>query len=288
MKNNYLTGIIFKLINCLIFPVMTLLMVKTVGNLPTMQVLFMQVLLGAIISLIYLIITKKAISFTMKRRDFLLYLGRAVTNLIAMYLWLFAIKNLGMNEATAITYTGPLWVCLMAGIFLKEKFGKIIFALLAINSIGMLIILHPKLANIHWYGAAAALGAILLWSLYEVMCKIQTTSQHYMLQSFYFMALSAIIIAPFALNSWQSLTSYELNMLWLIALLSVTNITMIFIAYSLAPLTLLSPFSYSRLVFTAFLTNWLFQISPTKELFIGSGVIMTANLYFIYRVRSKS
>lgn len=267
---------------------MTLLMVKTVSNLPTMQVLFMQVLLGAILSAIYLIFIKQPISFSMKQRDLLLYLGRATTNLIAMYLWLFAIKNLGMNEATAITYTGPLWVCLMAGIFLKEKLGKIIFALLAINSIGMLIILHPKLANVHWYGAAAALGAILLWSLYEIMCKIQTTTQHYMLQTFYFMAMSAAIIAPFAINTWQDLANFEFGILWLISLLAVTNITMIFIAYSFAPLTLLSPFSYSRLVFTAFLTNWLFHISPTVELFIGSGLIMVANLYFIYRVRATA
>ncbi|MEK6734423.1 MAG: DMT family transporter, partial [Pseudomonadota bacterium] len=224
----------------------------------------------------------------MSRRDLFLYLGRSITNLLAMKLWIFALTTTGMNEATALGYTGPLWVFLMARYIIGEKFGFSILGLIFINIIGMLIIIQPKYVDLHWQGIAASLGAILLWSLYEIICKIQTSTQHYMQQTFYFMAISAIIVAPFAYNSWKSLNIQESNMMIVLALLAVANITAIFIAYSHAPITLLSPFSYARLIFTVILTSSLYNIIPAPHTFIGAAVIFLSNGYFIYKINKKS
>ncbi len=288
MNKNYFIGIGFKLLNCLIFPTMSLLMVVSVSLVPIMQVFFLQVFLGAIFSFLFLFVIDAQPSFSMSRRDLFLYLGRSITNLLAMKLWIFALTTTGMNEATALGYTGPLWVFLMARYIIGEKFGFSILGLIFINIIGMLIIIQPKYVDLHWQGIAASLGAILLWSLYEIICKIQTSTQHYMQQTFYFMAISAIIVAPFAYNSWKSLNIQESNMMIVLALLAVANITAIFIAYSHAPITLLSPFSYARLIFTVILTSSLYNIIPAPHTFIGAAVIFLSNGYFIYKINKKS
>jgi len=287
MKQNYLIGIGFKILNCLMFTVMSLVMVKSASTVATMQVLFAQVFLGAIISFAYLKVIKQPVAFSMPRKEFLLYLARAVVNFVAVSLWIYALQTLGINEATALGYTGPFWVFIMAQYFIGERFSAKILALLFVNIAGVIIIVHPKIMNMHWHGMAAALCSILLWSLYEVICKKQTATQHYMLQTFYFMAISSLVMAPFAFNAWQVVSLPEVSMLVLIALLAVTNITIIFIAYSFAPLTVLAPFSYSRLLFTTFLTNWLYNISSTNDLFIGSAIIFIANGYVIYLSSKK-
>ncbi len=286
MNQNYSLAISFKLLNCLIFPTLSLLMMVSVSTIPIMQVFFLQVFIGAIISFIYLLSIKEKIPLKLSENDFLLYIGRALTNLGAMHLWIFALTTLGINEATALGYSGPLWVFLMARYMLKESFQGKILLLIIINIVGMFIILQPRFIDMPWQGASASLGAILLWSVYEVICKKQTSNQHYMLQSFYFMAISALIIFPFACNSWQSINLQEFAMLSLIALLSVTNITVIFIAYSLAPLMLLAPFSYSRLIFTVLLSSWLYNIIPSANSFIGAAIIMLGNGFFIYKLKN--
>ena len=287
MRKDFFIGVWFKLLNCLLFPTLSLLMLKSISNIPMMQVFFAQVFLGAIISFFYLKIINKPVSLKMNRKDFILYLARAISNLGAIYLWIYALTNIGINEATALGYTGPLWVVIMARYILGEKYRGGVFLLLAVNIVGMVIILEPQYANIHWQGVFASLGAILLWSGYEVICKKQASDQHYMLQTFYFMSFSAIIILPFIFGSWPSVSSEEIWMLILVAMIAVANITVIFIAYSMAPLTLIAPFSYSRLIFTVILTSWIYHEVPSINVFIGAAVIIFANGYFAYWVKSK-
>ena len=283
MYKNYLIGISFKLINCFLFPVMSFLMLKISTTLPVMQIFFVQAFLGAVISLIYLLVIKQNIPLTMSKKDFLLYIGRALANFIGIYLWIFSLSELGINEATALGYIGPLLVILMAKYIIGEKlFNLKILSLLIANIFGMLVILQPKYLELSWQGVASALGAIFLWSIYEVICKKQTSNQHYMLQAFYFMAFSSVVMLPFALQDWQAIDSLQGSLLILVGLIAVTNITIIFIAFSFAPLTILAPFSYARLIFTGLLTNWLYSIESDKNLFIGAAIILLANIYFTY------
>ena len=285
IKTNYLTGIGFKLVNCLIFPIMSLVMLHCTETVPLIQVLFAQTFFGTIISFIYLYITKKQIPLSMSKKEFFLYLGRAVTNLAAMALWIFSLGKLGLNEATALGYTGPLWVFLMAQYIIGEKFNSKILILIAINMIGMIIILEPNYLNMPWEGITAALGAILLWSIYEVICKKQTANQHYMLQSFYFLLLSTVIMIPTIFTNWKMVDLYETSLLVTIGLMGAANITVIFLAYSMAPLMLLSPFSYTRLVFTVIITALVYNIAPTIQTFAGAAIIMAANIYMTYNLK---
>lgn len=287
MNRNNFIGIGYKLLNCLLFPIMSLVILHCTETVPIWQVIFAQVLFGSIISLIILIATKTKIPFTMNKKDFLLYLGRALSNLFAMFLWIEALSKLGINEATALGYTGPLWVFLMARYVLKEEFNAHILILIAINMVGMLIILEPKFVSMPWEGVAGALGSIFLWAIYEVICKKQTVNQHYILQSFYFLMLSTVILAPFVIGKWQAVDLEQTLWLASTGLIGVANITAIFMAYSLAPLTLLSPFSYTRLVFTVCLTAVIYKIAPNIQTFIGAAIIMGANLYMTYHLKKK-
>lgn len=287
MNINYLIGILFKTLNCLLFPTLSLLIIKTTSNLPIIQVFFIQVFLGSLISFLYLKFIKHPIDFYLTKKEIFLYLLRAITNLIAMYLWIFSLQHIAINEATALGYTGPLWVFLMAKYILKEKDKKGTIFLILVNLIGVFIILQPHYDNINIIGVASSIGAILLWSVYEVICRKQTSSQHYMLQTFYFMGISSIISLPIVVNSFQMIQIEELYALIVIALLAVTNITVIFIAYSFAPLTLLAPFSYLRLIFTVILSGFVYNSFPHQNVFIGTAIIMLANIFFLYVINNK-
>lgn len=282
MKQNYLIGIGFKLLNCLLFSTITLVIIHCASFMPVSQVLFARVSLGTIICIIYLSFIRQKIALKMPIKDFLFYLARATISFIAMQLWVFAIQYIGINEATALSYTGPFWVFLAARYLVGEVFNWKSLAAICVNMVGVLIILHPGLENLSLVGVGASVGSILLWVLYETICKKQTSTQHYMLQTFYVCAIASVIIAPFAFQEWQPVDLKMGGILLLLAALGVLNITSIFIAYYFAPMMLLSPFSYARLVFTVILSSWLYNTMPHIEVFIGSAIILIANCSFTY------
>ena len=283
MNKSNLLGIFFKLINCIVFPTMSILLIKAASVLSQYQVFFIQLLTGSFISFILLKIMKVPFQKNNNIRDYLLYFARAVTNLIALKLWIHSLIHLGINEATAISYSSPLWIIFMARFFLAEKLAPNILILLALNLIGMLIIINPKLDNINIYSAFSALGAIIFWCMYEVICKIQTSKQHYLQQTFYFMSISTILLLPFAINNWSIIPINLFPYLFLASFLAVINITVIFLAYSLAPMVLLAPFGYMRLIFTAILSSIFFNTTITPHIFIGSAIILTTNLLLIFK-----
>ncbi len=288
MKQNYLIAISAKLMNCLLFSTITLLTIHSVSFLPVEQVLFFRSILGAFICLIYLVVIKQTITFNLSKEDFFYYFMRALSSFIAMQLWIFAIKRVGVNEATALSYTGPFWLFLAAKYVMGEAFNWKSLLAIAINMLGVLVILHPSLEGLSIIGLIASVGSILLWVFYETICKKQTSNQNYMLQALYVFIMASFITAPFAVIKWQPIDFQISAILLLLAALSVLNVISIFIAYMFAPMMIISPFSYARLVFTAVLTSWAHHTIPHLEVFIGAAIILIANLGFTYSLNPFS
>lgn len=287
MKYNLPLAITAKLINCFIFAVMTFLTLYSSDNLPIEQVLFMRASIGILIAFSYLKIIKQPITFNIDKKNLAFYATRSVISFVAMVIWIKAIKSVGVTEATAISYTGPFWLFIAAKFIVGEALNIKSLLAIFINMIGVFIILHPSFGHISIPGIAASLVSILLWVLYETICKKQTTDQHYMVQSFYVYLFSIFVIAPFALSNWQTVNEHIFWPVFTIAALSVINLTSIFIAYKYAPMMVISPFSYARLLFTAIFTNIFYHTMPHIEVFIGAAIVLSANLWFAYHSFKK-
>lgn len=287
MKYNLPLAVSAKIINCFLFAVMTFLTIHSSSFLPVEQVLFCRSIIGIIIIIAYLRIIKQPINFRLDKRNFMFYLARSIFSFLAMLIWIYAIKKVGITEATAISYTGPFWIFIAAKFIVGEAFDAKSLLAIFINMIGVVIILHPSFSHISFLGVGASICSILMWVMYETICKKQTTDQHYMLQSFYTYLFAIIIMAPFAIAKWQPINIEMFGPISLIALLSVANVTSIFIAYKYAPMMFISPFSYARLLFTALLTNVVYNIMPSTQVFIGAAIILSANLWFAYHSYKK-
>lgn len=285
MKQNNLIGISFKLLNCLLFSTLSLVIIYCALTLPVTQVLFARVSLGVVICVFYLKIIGQKIHFSISRRDFFFYTVRAAITFVAMKLWVYAMQYIGITEATALSYTGPFWLFMAGRYLIGESFSWSSFIAIVANMGGVFMILQPKLDTINWQGVCASLASILLWVLYETICKKQTSNQHYMLQTFYVSLFGSIMMAPFAFYEWVPVSMDVFGGLILLAALGVANITSIFIAYSFAPMVVISPFGYARLVFTVLLVAWTQHTIPGINVFIGSALILGVNSYFAYQVK---
>ncbi|KIE05974.1 Uncharacterized protein NF27_CG01540 [Candidatus Jidaibacter acanthamoeba] len=288
MKKNYNLAISLKFCNLFLFTIMSVLMVTLGSKLHVIQISFLRVFFGCFIAFLYLLIIKQNISFSLSPKVLAAYILRAVLNFVALVLWVKALHLLGLNEASAISYMVPIWTTLLATIFCGEKLNLKCAGAILVSLIGMFIILKPNIYEFKVEGLIIAFASTLMWAGYDITCKKQTTTEHYMLQTFYTFMWSSIISFPFALYYWQPVEMIDIFDASIISVIGVTNVTVLFLSYKFAPITVLMPFSYCRLIFMGIASYLIYNIYPGSHLIIGACVIALASFYiFIEQKKGK-
>jgi drug/metabolite transporter (DMT)-like permease len=278
MPINYLRGIAYKLINSLLFAVMSLIIVKYLHEIPPIQFLFMRAVLGAILCIILANILQLPIIIKWQSRQLKLYMWRAIVNLAAMFTWIEALKHIPISEATALAYIGPVWTLLIAQLLFAERFNWTCVCIVILNFIGVLAILQPSWVDTNWLGVGIALLCTGLWAWHEVICKKQSASEHYVLQALYNSIFGAVLAAPLAFITWQPISITHFGYVSLFSAIGVVNLMALFLSYVHAPLMLLAPFSYARLLFVVILAYFFQNITPSSGCLVGAVIILLSNI----------
>jgi drug/metabolite transporter (DMT)-like permease len=280
MIQQYSKGIFLKILHSFIFVLLSVLLVKYSTSHNIIQVLFFRALIGCVISLIILKILGIPLIFKIRRSSLYMYITRALLNLLGLLIWIGAIKRLGMNEAVALGYITPVWLTIAAMMFCAEKVTFLNISLVLLNTVGVVLILQPKLHDVSTLGLIAALLSTIIWAAYDTICKKQTYTEHYLLQSLYIHFILGIITAPLAIYLWEPVSINDLMGFSLVSFAGVINIIVLFLGYIYAPIVVLIPFSYSRLLFATISSYLLYNTLPTPECLAGAAIIVSTELYF--------
>jgi len=141
-------------------------------NISPFQIIFFRALIGLIPLLILIPRTTIIGSFSNIKQHLL----RNVFHLIAQYGWVVGIVYLSLAEVTAIEFTTPIWILILAPFFLKEKItGKKISSIL-LGFIGILIILKPGIDIINYNSIIVLLSAICFAIAHTATKKIVQTN----------------------------------------------------------------------------------------------------------------
>jgi len=173
------------------------------------QIIFFRALIGLISLLILLPKTTIIGSFSNIKQHLL----RNVFHLIAQYGWVVGIVYLSLAEVTAIEFTTPIWILILASFFLKEKITakKTISILLGFT--GILIIMKPGIEIINYNSVIVLLSAICFAIAHTATKKIVKTNSAS--DVVFIMCLTQLPIS-FACTytnwNWPNLTDY----FWLI------------------------------------------------------------------------
>jgi drug/metabolite transporter (DMT)-like permease len=281
MIQNKQLGILFKIINTLLFTLMSLSLVAQ-DQLGTAQSLFMTCVLGVFISM-GLIAGVSQAKFSSPNK--LSYLFRSLCGLAAMWTWIEALKNMNPNNASALSYTAPIFTLLLAKAFFHEDIHRNIWVAVAISIIGTSIILYPTLnGSFALYPTIMVFISSFLWATYDMICKYQAIhNEHFITQAFYSTGFAGLLILPFALYQWQSIGLNEWANYSLIAGIRVANIIALFLAYKFAPVNILMPYSYLRIVFMASMSFLILGSTVSLQTCLGALLIIFASHYSFNR-----
>jgi drug/metabolite transporter (DMT)-like permease len=206
------------------------------------------------------------------------HIVRTFSGLSAMYCFFYAIAHLQLGKAVLLNYSSPLFIALIALLWLKEKASARIMFAIALGFIGICFILKPDagiLDRAAWVGLlSAVLAAIAMVTVRDLSSTEPTTRI-----VFYFSVTSTLISAVPLFWAWQIPSLHLVLVMAGAGLAATLGQLLLTYSYSLAPAPQIGPYTYSAVVFAA-LNGWIFWDERPDAysvlgalLVIGAGVI---------------
>ena len=189
---------------------------------------------------------------------------------------------LPMAEATAIGFTGPLFIVALSVPMLGERVGWHRWLAVVVGLAGVLVIVRPDGTVWHWSAATTLLGAIC-FAIFQILTrrlagqeKHQTTLIYTSLAGTFWVSL----LAPFF---WTPPSADHALMFLIIGAMGAAAHLCIIKAFAHAQASLLAPFNYSKLVWVIILGYVVFGDVPGLDTIVGSAIIVSSGLYVLYR-----
>ena len=211
-----------------------------------------------------------------------LHVIRACFLIVSSLSLLTAIMTMPLEEATALSFTTPLFTMLGAVFFLSEKAGPRRWIALGIGFVGMLVILRPGAEAVDWEAFLILLSAVTFAGVVlcgKVLVRTDTPEQ--------IVAGLALVSVPLslipALFVWQWPTLWQL--FWLVLIAASSNLNMYGIAKALqnGDATATQPYDFLRLPTTAGI-GWLaFGETSDAITWIGALIIFCSAIYITHR-----
>jgi len=219
-------------------------------------------------------IMKQGASFV-KTEKLWMHTWRSLVGLAAMYGFFYAIAHLKLSNAMVFTYSSPIFIPLIAWLFLKERITKAMLMAAALGFLGVFCVAKPDQGLWNWV-SAIGIASSLLASMAFVTVRALTKTEPPERIVFYFCLIGSVLSAIPMFWVWRPYALKEL--FFLIAAGILANVSQIFMshAYRLAPAGQIAPVNYMAIIFAGVWGFFLWQETPDFYSLFGFGLILLA------------
>ncbi len=226
--------------------------------------------------------------------DLWLHAARGALIALATLLFFAALKFLPVADAIAIFFVEPLFLTLLAALFLGETLGWRRLSAVGVGLAGALLVIRP---NFHAFGWAAALplGTAGCFAVYLIITRQLAQREDPVRMQFYAGVFGALVMsaalgfgaladAPVLIAVWPSVTEWAL--LAGLGLIATTGHLLVVHAFKRAPAGILAPFQYVEIIGATVLGLVIFGDFPDLLTWCGVAVIVASGIYVFHRERT--
>jgi drug/metabolite transporter (DMT)-like permease len=273
------TGILLMVLAILLFTTMDAVAKHLIATYPAPMVVWVR--FAGMFVLVILILNRRLPSMARTRFP-VLHLWRSASQFGATGLFFLSLGYIGLAEATALVDINPVLVTLGAALFLGEKFGprRALGVLAAL--IGALIIIRPG-SDVFSLAALLPLAAAVCYSANVLLTRFLGQQESVWTAMLYASAFGTFVGALALPWVWVPVAMADLPMFALVSILGTGAQLCIIRAFSLTEASILAPFGYLGLIFSAFWGIVLFNQYPDRRTVLGALVIAGAGLYVWHR-----
>ncbi len=278
LKKSYILGSIFMVGAC-IFNVMNDALLKKLGGTYGITVLFFRFLFSTLFFLPVLI-AKPHLFFTKNMKT---HMVRGGLFSLAMIPWSYGIIELPLTLSTLLSFTIPLFVLILAKVFLKEHIGYARWIATCSGFLGILIGVEFSLHGGNETAIFFAILATLLFAILDIMNKRLLTVEEPLLPMMFFSSLwTSVFSAPLALYAWRLPAVEDIWPLMALGFGANALLACLLLSFRVCDVSALQPLRYIEFILSCAVSIIFFHTDPDVPLFIAMGLIM-ASTFFLAR-----
>lgn len=260
------------------------LCVKLLGkDIPSGQTIFVRGLLSA--AILPLIAWRTAGLHLLKTQNWRSHALRSLSGTLSMFCFFTAVTMIPLADLTAINFTAPMFLTVLAMVFLGERIHRLRWTALGFGFLGvcMMISPHLSLATGTSLGALLALGAALFSAIAMTFLRKMSGREHAITITFYFSLTFTFCSALTAIQGWPAPTPAQWSLIVLSGLFGVFGQILMTYSYSYAEASTVAPLDYSGMIFAVILGYAFFGEVPTLSVWIGAPLVVGAGLLILWR-----
>ena len=279
LNKTLLLGSLFVMTGELLFVGMGMIIKILSETFSSQQLVFFRNIFGALVLLP--ILYRNGLD-GLKTSRIKLHLLRAGSGLLAMFCFFYAIANIQLANAMLLKMTVPLFIPIIAVLWIKEKVNaKTIFAI-ALGFFGVTIFLDPQ-SGIQMAGIIGLAGGALA-GLAKVSIRKMSDTEPATRIVFYF-ALFGTLLSSLSLmignTHWPNTEQWP--WLLLLGLLGTGGQLCLTQGYRIAAASQVATFTYSSLIWATIVGYVFWNELPNLQTVIGAALIILAGIVLIYK-----
>ena len=198
-----------------------------------------------------------------------------------------ALKYIPLTLTSTIFFSVPIIVCLLSGTMLGERVGKWRWLAILVGFCGILIAIRPFDASFHW-AALLSLGGVTCFAVYLLLTRRFAGIIAPNVLQFYAGLVGTAAMLPFAIYYWQwPETLAQWLLLIGLGVFAWGGHEILTRAYHYADASVLTPFSYSFMIYLTLWSIALFDHFPDRWTMTGAAIIVCSGLIIWLRERTR-
>ena len=196
---------------------------------------------------------------------------------IGQFSWLVGIGLLPLAQVFAIEFTVPLWVLIIASIFLSEAITRRKLVSVALGLIGVAVIVKPGVQIID-VGGLVMIIASLCFAVTFILSKSLLTTEHPLTVVFYMTLIQLPLGALMAGPDWAMPEPWMWPWVMAIALTGLSAHYCMVKAMQIAEVSVVISLDFLRLPIIAIIGMLLYGEPFEVSVILGGGLMLLANL----------
>jgi drug/metabolite transporter (DMT)-like permease len=222
----------------------------------------------------------------LKTRNWRAHAARSLAGSVSMFGWFTSLTLIPLAQMTAITFTIPLFLTVLAMVFLREQIHAYRWTALAIGFLGVVVIVGPSLLDNQGstLGVGIAVCAAVLAAFALMFLRRMSGHEHALTITFYFfltsstLALMTTVIVP-----WPMPTPEQWVLLGMTGGFGVLGQLTMTYCYRYAEASLVAPLDYVTLLFAIAIGYYVFGEIPRTTTWLGAPLVIAAGGIILWR-----
>lgn len=263
------------------------LMKSTSADLNLFQAIFLRGFVATILIAV-LAASRGAFAYSAGRRDRWLLVLRCLGEIGATFLFLTALFNMPLANATAILQSLPLAVALGAALFLGEPIGWRRYLAIGAGFVGVLVIVRPGGEGFNLY-SLSAVAAVVAMVIRDLATRRLSGGVPSLAVTFLAsLAITAAAGLASVLEGWQPVGAVPMALLSLAALSLIVGVSFGVMTMRVGAIGFTQPFRYTLLPWAMLFGFLFFNEVPDAWMLTGSAIVIGTGLFTFYRERAAA